>query len=106
MLTYTVMFHEWEIFPNKKIRRHHVLAVCFDKETAIDNLRDYKKLGVLGRIYCFKNGDRFTIRKIKAKKLNRIVDIKTCRNFDINSPTYKKQMSVYEGLLKEEYKNG
>lgn len=80
--------------------------MCFDKETAIDNLRDYKKLGVLGRIYCFKNGDRFSIRKIKAKKLNRITDIKTCQKIDINSPAYKKQMSVYENLLKEEHKNG
>ncbi len=68
MLEYVVMFHEWEIFPNKKIRRHHVLAACFDKETAFDTLRDYKKFGVLGRIYCFKNGDRFSIRKIKGDK--------------------------------------
>lgn len=106
MVTYVVMFHEWEVFPNKKNRRHHILSLCFDRDIAINNLRDYKRLGVLGRIYCYKNGDRFTIRKIEGKKLNRIVDIKTCRNFDINSPAYKKQMSVYEDLLKEEYKNG
>ena len=69
-IAYVVMFHEWEVFPNKKIRLHHTVAVSFNKERAIENIKEYKKAGVIGRYYCFKNGDRFSIRKFRIRRLN------------------------------------